>query len=96
MGYLDRIGFRAGTATPFYFYDVSREFQLSLKLTPIFATEESLKKIINPSPFEKLRAVYEMLPLKSSILTIVLTNGFLDPNLKNNNLQKGLLDFISD
>ena len=49
-----------------------------------------------PFPFEKLRAVYEMLPLKSSILTIVLTNGFLDPNLKNNNLQKGLLDFISD
>ena len=96
MGYLDRIGFRAGTATPYYFYDVSREFQLSLKLTPIFATEESLKKINNPFPFEKLRAAYEILPLKSSILTIVLTNGFLDPNLKNNNLQKGLLDFISD
>ena len=96
MGYLDRIGFRAGTATPYYFYDVSREFQLSLKLTPIFATEESLKKMNNPFPFEKLRAAYEILPLKSSILTIVLTNGFLDPNLKNNNLQKGLLDFISD
>ena len=45
MGYLDRFGFRAGTATPFYFYDFSRESQLSLKLTPIFATEESLRKI---------------------------------------------------
>ena len=96
MGYLDRIGFRAGTATPYYFYDFSRESQLSLKLTPIFATEESLKRINNTFPFEKLRAAYETLPLKSSILTIVLTNGFLDPNLKNNNLQKGLLDFISD
>ena len=96
MGYLDQIGFRAGTATPYYFYDFSRESQLSLKLTPIFATEESLKRINNPFPFEKLRAAYEMLPLKSSILSIVLTNGFLDPNLKNNNLQKGLLDFISD
>jgi len=96
MGYLDQIGFRAGTATPYYFYDFSRESQLSLKLTPIFATEESLKRINNPFPFEKLREAYEMLPLKSSILTIVLTNGFLDPNLKNNNLQKGLLDFISD
>ena len=57
---------------------------------------QSLKKINNPFPFEKLRAAYEMLPLKSSILSIVLTNGFLDPNLKNNNLQKGLLHFISD
>ena len=88
MGYLDQIGFRAGTATPYYFYDFSRESQLSLKLTPIFATEESLKRINNTFPFEKLRAAYETLPLKSSILTIVLTNGFLDPNLKNNNLQK--------
>ena len=96
MGYLDQIGFRAGTATPYYFYDFSRESQLSLKLTPIFATEESLKRINNPFPVEKLRAAYEMLPLKSSILTIVLTNAFLDPNLKNNNLQKGLLNFISD
>ena len=74
----------------------SSKFQLSLKLTPIFATEESLKRINNTFPFEKLRAAYETLPLKSSILSIVLTNGFLDPNLKNNNLQKGLLHFISD
>ena len=96
MGYLDQAGFRAGTATPFYFYDVSREFQISLKLIPIFATEESLKKSNNSFPFEKLRTVYENLPLKSSILSLVLTNAFLDPNLKNDNLQKGLLDFISD
>tara|TARA_A100001011_G_scaffold400885_1_gene520622 strand:- start:17130 stop:18347 length:1218 start_codon:yes stop_codon:yes gene_type:complete len=96
MGYLDQAGFRAGTATPFYFYDVSREFQISLKLIPIFATENSLKKSNNSFPFEKLRTVYENLPLKSSILSLVLTNAFLDPNLKNDNLQKGLLDFISD
>ena len=96
MGYLDQAGFRAGTATPFYFYDVSREFQIPLKLIPIFATEESLKKSNNSFPFEKLRTVYENLPLKCSILSLVLTNAFLDPNLKNDNLQKGLLDFISD
>ena len=96
MGYLDQAGFRAGTATPFYFYDVSREFQISLKLIPIFATENSLKKSNNSFPFEKLRTVYENLPLKSSILSLVLTNAFLDPNLKNDNFQKGLLDFISD
>ena len=96
MGYLDQAGFRAGTATPFYFYDVSREFQISLKLIPIFATENSLKKSNDSFPFEKLRTVYENLPLKSSILSLVLTNAFLDPNLKNDNLQKGLLDFISD
>ena len=96
MGYSDRIGFRAGTATPYYFYDVSREFQLSIKLTPIFATEQSLKQLNDSFPFEKLLRVYEKLPLSSSVLTLVLSNGFLDPDLKNNTLQKGFLDFISD
>ena len=96
MGYLDRIGFRAGTATPFYFYDVSREIQLSIKLTPIFATEKSLKYLNDSFPFEKLLRVYEKLPLSTSVLTLALSNGFLDPGLKSNILQKGFLDFISD
>ena len=96
MGYLDRIGFRAGTATPYYFYDVSREFQLSIKLTPIFATEQSLKQLNDSFPFEKLIRVCKKLPLSSSVLTLVLSNSFLDPDLKNNILQKGFLDFISD
>ncbi len=96
MGYLDRIGFRAGTATPFYFYDVSREIQLSIKLTPIFATEKSLKYLNDSFPFKKLLRVYEKLPLSTSVLTLALSNGFLDPGLKSNILQKGFLDFISD
>ena len=96
MGYLDRFGFRAGTATPFYFYDVSRESSTFIKINSYFCNRRSLRKINNSLPFENLRAVYEKLPLKCSILSLVLTNGFLDPNLKNNNLQKGLLDFISD
>ena len=96
MGYSDRIGFRAGTATPYYFYDISREFQLSIKLTPIFATEQSLKQLDDSFPFEKLLRVYEKLPLSCSVLTLVLSNGFFDPDLKSNILQKGFLDFISD
>ena len=76
MGYLDRIGFRAGTATPFYFYDVSREIQLSIQLTPIFATEKSLKYLNDSFPFEKLLSVYQKLPLSTSVLTLALSNGF--------------------
>ena len=43
MGYLNQIGFRAGTATPYNFYDISNEFQLPLKIHPIFANEKGIK-----------------------------------------------------
>lgn len=34
MGYVDRIGFRAGTCTPFYFYDLKNEKASELKIIP--------------------------------------------------------------
>ena len=34
MGYADQIGFRAGTCTPFYFYDLENEIQTDLKVHP--------------------------------------------------------------
>ena len=34
MGYADQIGFRAGTCTPFYFYDLENEVQTELKVHP--------------------------------------------------------------
>ena len=34
MGYADQIGFRAGTCTPFYFYDLENEIQTTLKVHP--------------------------------------------------------------
>ena len=34
MGFVDRIGFRAGTCTPFYFYDLENELTTNLKILP--------------------------------------------------------------
>jgi hypothetical protein len=34
MGFSDRIGFRAGTCTPFYFYDLENECTTDLKIFP--------------------------------------------------------------
>ena len=34
MGFVDRIGFRAGTCTPFYFYDLENELTTDLKILP--------------------------------------------------------------
>ena len=96
MGYLNQIGFRAGTATPYNFYDISNEFQLPLKVHPIFANEKGIKKIESSDPFEKLDKYYDSLPLPSGKLTIVLNNKFFQLTKTNNTYYKGFLDYIND
>ncbi|MGY8966170.1 MAG: DUF7033 domain-containing protein, partial [Flavobacteriales bacterium] len=79
MGYQKIFGFRAGTATPFYFYSLSSEFQLPLKINPIVTTEKGLKKMSPEKAFQLLKDIHENLPLSSSSLTIVVSNGFFSP-----------------
>ena len=43
MGYASQLGFRAGTCTPFYFYDLDLEFMTPLKIHPFAAMEGILK-----------------------------------------------------
>lgn len=43
MGYADQYGFRAGTCTPFYFYDLKSESKTSLKIHPFAYMEGVLK-----------------------------------------------------
>jgi hypothetical protein len=42
MGYTDEPGFRAGTARPFYFYNVLKDHQTNLKITPFQVMDETL------------------------------------------------------
>jgi enoyl-[acyl-carrier-protein] reductase (NADH) len=39
MGYVSESGFRAGTCTPFYFYDLDYEMQTPLKINPFCALD---------------------------------------------------------
>jgi hypothetical protein len=43
MGYTDKIGFRAGTCTPFYFYDLETETKTTLKVIPFAYMDGALK-----------------------------------------------------
>ncbi len=42
MGYSDVLGFRAGSCIPFYFYDISYEIQLPLKVNPFCIQDSAL------------------------------------------------------
>jgi hypothetical protein len=50
MGYPGIAGFRAGTCTPFYFYDLIKEEATSLKIIPFMAMDVTLRQYLGLSP----------------------------------------------
>jgi len=94
MGYSDLIGFRASTATPFYFYDLTNEFQLPLKVHPVFATETAIRKGKKIKAFDELNLIYEKLPLPCARLTLAIGNGFLHPKKQYQPLQKAFKEYV--
>lgn len=57
MGYSDDIGFRAGIATPFYWYDLENEQMTTLRIHPFQVMEVTLNEYLNLSPDEAIEAV---------------------------------------
>lgn len=94
MGYQKTFGFRAGTATPFYFYSLSNEFQLPLKINPIITTEMGLKIMSPEKAFQLLNDIHENLPLSSSSLTIVISNRFFSPIDENKSWLQEFKNYI--
>ena len=94
MGYQKTFGFRAGTATPFYFYSLSSEFQLPLKIIPIITTEMGLKIMSPEEAFQLLNDIHENLPLSSSSLTIVISNRFFSPIDENKSWLQEFKNYI--
>ena len=94
MGYPDQIGFRAGTSVPFYFYDLTNEFQLPLKVHPVVACETAIREGKSVKVFATLESIFQNFPLTCSRLTLAVSNGFLHHKKENLPLQKEFKDFI--
>lgn len=54
LGYADAIGFRAGIATPFYWYDLENEAITDLKIMPMNIMDVTLKDYLRYSPDEAI------------------------------------------
>ena len=57
MGYADDIGFRAGIATPFYWYDLENEQETPLKIHPFAVMEVTLQQYLQLSPEDAVEKV---------------------------------------
>ena len=79
MGYSDSVGFRAGTCTPFFFYDISFEEQLPVLINPVAVIYSGLYKYRNiKRAREKIRMVRKEIRDVGGHLNIVFSNEVLN------------------
>jgi hypothetical protein len=60
MGYASRVGFRAGTCTPFYFYDLDFEIQTPLKVFPFALMDTTLNDYLKITPKQSLGKIRDL------------------------------------
>ena len=60
MGYAQHYGFRAGTCTPFYFYDLDFEIQTPLKVFPFAVMDGTLKEYLKLSTKRSFDVIYKL------------------------------------
>jgi len=80
MGFADETGFRAGTCTPFFWYDLSKEEVTDLKIFPFCAMDVSMRNYMKLTIEE---SVQEIQRLKSEIQKV---NGKMIVLFHNSNL----------
>ncbi|MDC6366563.1 MULTISPECIES: polysaccharide deacetylase family protein [Flavobacteriaceae] len=85
MGYTHEIGFRAGTCTPFYFYDINMEVRQPLKVHPFAVHDYALLNCKRKDEvFEKMDKVYRLVKEVNGSLVTIFSNELLGSNHKLN------------
>ncbi|KAB7531618.1 hypothetical protein F8C76_09025 [Flagellimonas olearia] len=83
MGYTHEIGFRAGTCTPFHFYDINMEVRQPLKVHPFTVHDYALTNYRNKEEiFAKMDNVYRWIKQVNGNMTIIFSNELLGSNHK--------------
>ncbi|MDC6362436.1 MULTISPECIES: polysaccharide deacetylase family protein [Flavobacteriaceae] len=83
MGYTHEIGFRAGTCTPFHFYDINMEVRQPLKVHPFTVHDYALMNYGNKEEvFDKMDKVYQWVKQVNGNLVIVFSNELLGSDHK--------------
>ena len=72
MGYVSEAGFRAGTCTPFYFYDLDYEMQTPLKINSFCVLDYVFRNKINASA--EIKSLIDAVKKVNGIFNLVVHN----------------------
>tara|TARA_R110002049_G_scaffold305931_2_gene503546 strand:- start:2528 stop:3778 length:1251 start_codon:yes stop_codon:yes gene_type:complete len=83
MGYTHKIGFRAGTCTPFFFYDIHLETQQPIRVHPFSVHNYAMGHLKNKDEIiKKLTVLYANLKLVNGKFVIIFSNELLGEKSK--------------
>ena len=78
MGYTHEVGFRAGTATPFFFYDIYLEVQLPIKVHPFAVHDYALlKEKSTLDALKKVSPLYQATKAVGANFNVVFSNELI-------------------
>lgn len=81
MGFADAPGFRAGTAAPFFWYDLEKESPSSLKVIPFQIMDVTLRQYLKLSPGEavaRAAAICEQVATNGGVFVSIWHNSSFD------------------
>lgn len=97
LQFTDRVGYRAGTGFPFYFYDLSSEQRTSLQLHPVAVSEAILRQEGTPRRARRLlEGLRQNTVLFGTPLTVVTYPTMIDNRKKNKSWQRMFKRFLED
>ncbi|MGA0987988.1 MAG: hypothetical protein ACO3RO_07385 [Flavobacteriaceae bacterium] len=77
MGYTDVIGFRAGTCTPFPFYDLGLEIEQPLRVYPICVTDTALNRLDKETTESQLKQLAAQVQAVKGTLCVQFSNEYI-------------------
>ncbi len=95
MGYQDNSGFRAGTCTPFLFYDLEYEIQTPLLLMPYCLSENAFQKITSPEKaIQQASVLVDQVKKVNGKLVIHINNQIFDTTAQRSRFWKQVFDYF--
>ena len=82
MGYPSQLGFRAGTASSFWFYDLSLETTTKLRIFPFVLMDVTLKDYLQLSPQAAMQQIAQLID------EVKLVKGVFCPIWHNHSLSE--------
>ncbi|MGB1972139.1 MAG: DUF7033 domain-containing protein [Flavobacteriaceae bacterium] len=94
MGYSNVLGYRASTAVPFFFYDLSNEMSTTLQVFPVVASERSLMHFSPIEAIKKMNFLEANLPLESGVHCFAVSNRILEKSEANEAFRSAFISYL--